>query len=193
MWTDSKNEVVYQTQWFDTRMVTIDRESGEMIKDVFVGQSPSHVMTEANDLLCDGNETGMFITTCLAYYHLPTGRLTYSNGGHNPPLLFDQDSVCKELASKHGPALGAMPGFAYKEDNEILETGQILVLYTDGVTETVSPNDERYGLDRFINLVHDCKTLNLSQMINHIDKRLREFQKGYQYDDTTILMLKREE
>ena len=45
MWTDSKNEVVYQTQWFDTRMVVIDRETGEMIKDNFVGQSPSHVMT----------------------------------------------------------------------------------------------------------------------------------------------------
>jgi len=45
MWTDTKNEVIYQTQWFDSRMVVIDRESGEMIKDNFVGQSPSHVMT----------------------------------------------------------------------------------------------------------------------------------------------------
>ena len=45
MWADSKNEVVYQTQWFDSRMVVIDRETGEMIKDNFVGQSPSHVMT----------------------------------------------------------------------------------------------------------------------------------------------------
>ena len=45
MWTDTKNEIVYQTQWFDSRMVAIDRESGEMIKDNFVGQSPAHVMT----------------------------------------------------------------------------------------------------------------------------------------------------
>jgi hypothetical protein len=45
MWTDVKNEVVYQTQWFDKTMVTIDRESGELIKNGFVGQSPSHVMT----------------------------------------------------------------------------------------------------------------------------------------------------
>lgn len=45
MWTDTKNEVVYQTQWFDSRMVTIDRESDEMIKDNLVGQSPAHVMT----------------------------------------------------------------------------------------------------------------------------------------------------
>jgi FtsP/CotA-like multicopper oxidase with cupredoxin domain len=45
MWTDAKNEVVYQTQWFDTTMATIDRESGELVKEIFVGQSPSHVMT----------------------------------------------------------------------------------------------------------------------------------------------------
>jgi DNA-binding beta-propeller fold protein YncE/plastocyanin len=45
MWTDTENEVIYQTQWFDSRMVAIDRDSGEMIKDTFVGQSPSHVMT----------------------------------------------------------------------------------------------------------------------------------------------------
>lgn len=45
MWTNAEQDIVYQTQWFDSRMVAIDRQSGEMIKDVFVGQSPSHVMT----------------------------------------------------------------------------------------------------------------------------------------------------
>jgi hypothetical protein len=45
MWANAKQDTIYQTQWFDSRMVAIDRESGEMIKDVFVGQSPSHVMT----------------------------------------------------------------------------------------------------------------------------------------------------
>jgi sigma-B regulation protein RsbU (phosphoserine phosphatase) len=155
-------------------------------------KSPSQVMTEANDILCEGNDTGMFITACLAYYHFPTGRLTYSNGGHNPPLLFDENNACKELTRKHGPALGAMPGLVYKEDDETLEPRQILVLYTDGVTEAVSPNDEIFGVDRFINLVHSCNNLDLAQMIKHIDKRLREFQKGYQFDDTTVLVLKRE-
>jgi sigma-B regulation protein RsbU (phosphoserine phosphatase) len=154
-------------------------------------KSPSQVMTEANELLCEGNDTGMFITVCLAYYHFPTGLLVYSNGGHNPPLLFDQNSTCKKLTSKHGPALGAMPGIVYKEDDETLKQGQILVLYTDGVTEALSPNNEMFGMDQFINLVHSCKNLDLAQMIKHIDKKLREFQKGYQFDDTTVLVLKR--
>ena len=73
-----------------------------------------------------------------------------------------------------------------------LETGQILVLFTDGVTEACSPHDELYGVDRFTKLVCDCYTLSLSQMFNHIDKDLKAFQQGNQFDDITMLALKRE-
>jgi len=155
-------------------------------------KSPSEVLTEANDLLYEGNDTGMFVTAFLAYYHLPTGRFTYCNGGHNPALLFRPNGDCKELASKHGSALGVMPEISYKEDVEKLEPGEIFILYTDGVTEALSPNDELFGVDRFIKLVCSCDALNLSQMFEHIDKNLKEFQKGNQFDDITVLALKRE-
>ncbi len=148
-------------------------------------------MTEANELLCEGNETGMFVTVFFAYYHLPTGRLTYSNGGHNPALLFGPNGVWRELAPKHGPALGVRPALKYKEDVDTLEPSQILVLYTDGVTEASSPKDELFGVERFAKLVCSCESLKLSQMINHIDKDLKEFQQGNQFDDTTMLALKR--
>jgi sigma-B regulation protein RsbU (phosphoserine phosphatase) len=155
-------------------------------------KSPSQVLTETNDLLCEGNDTGMFVTAFLAYYHLPTGRLTYSNGGHNPALLFGPNGVWRELAHKHGPALGVRPGLTYKEDVDPLEPGQVLVIYTDGVTEACSPDDELFGVDRFSKLVCSCESLKLSQTFNHIDKDLKEFQQGNQFDDTTVLALKRE-
>jgi serine phosphatase RsbU (regulator of sigma subunit) len=155
-------------------------------------KSPSQVLTKTNDLLCEGNDTGMFVTAFLAYYHLPTGRLTYSNGGHNPALLFGPNGVWRELAHKHGPALGVRPGLTYKEDVDTLEPGQIIVLYTDGVTEASSPQDELFGVNRFTKLVCSCESLKLSQMLNHLDKDLKEFQQGYQFDDTTVLALKRE-
>ena len=155
-------------------------------------KSPSKVVAETNDLLCEGNDTGMFVTAYLAYYHLPTGRLTYSNGGHNPALLFGPNDVCRELTYKHGTALGVRPGQSYEEHVDKLETEQILVLYTDGVTEACSPHDELFGVDRFTKLVCDCHALSLSQMFNHIDKDLKEFQQGNQFDDTTMLALKRE-
>jgi serine phosphatase RsbU (regulator of sigma subunit) len=155
-------------------------------------KSPSQVLTETNDLLCEGNDAGMFVTVFLAYYHLPTGQLTYSNGGHNPALSFGPNGARKELTRKHGPALGVRPGLTYHEDVETLETGQILVLYTDGVTEASSPQDELYGLARFTRLVSRCEKLKLSQMFEHIDKDLKEFQQGNQFDDITVLALKRE-
>ena len=155
-------------------------------------KSPSQVLAETNDLLCEGNDTGMFVTVFLAYYHLPTNQLTYSNGGHNPALSFSPNGAHKALVRKHGPALGVRPGITYLEDAETLETGQILVLYTDGVTEAPSPQDELYGLDRFTELICGCRSLKLSQMFDHIDKDLKEFQQGNQYDDITVLALKRE-
>lgn len=154
-------------------------------------KSPSQVLAETNDLLCEGNDTGMFVTAYLAFYHFSTGRLTYSNGGHNPALLLGPNDVCRELACKHDTALGVRPGQSYVEYVDKLETGQILVLYTDGVTEACSPHDELYGVDKFTKLICDCKALSLSQMFNHIDKDLKEFQQGNQFDDITMLALKR--
>ena len=154
-------------------------------------KSPSQVLKEANDLLCEGNDTGMFVTAFLAYYHLPTARLTYSNGGHNPALLFGPGGACRELAQKHGPALGVKPGLLYNEDVDTLEPEQVLVMCTDGVTEACSPDNELFGLDRFIKLVCSCESLKLSQMFNHIDKDLKEFQQGNLFDDITVLALKR--
>jgi sigma-B regulation protein RsbU (phosphoserine phosphatase) len=155
-------------------------------------KSPSQVLTETNDLLCEENDTGMFVTVLIAYYHLHTGQFTYSNGGHNPALLFGSDGTSKELVRKHGPALGVRPGLTYQEDAETLEPGQFLVLYTDGVTEASSPQNELYGLDRFAKLVSSCKSLKLSQMFEHIDKDLKKFQQGNQFDDITVLALRKE-
>jgi sigma-B regulation protein RsbU (phosphoserine phosphatase) len=155
-------------------------------------KSPSQVLAETNDLLCEGNDTGMFVTAFLSYYHLTTGRLIYSNGGHNPALLFGPNAVCRELTCKHGTALGVRSGQSYKENVAKLEPGDILVLYTDGVTEACSPGNELFGMDRFTKLVCDCHSLSLSQMFNYVDKDLKAFQQGNQFDDITMLALKRE-
>jgi sigma-B regulation protein RsbU (phosphoserine phosphatase) len=155
-------------------------------------KSPSQILAETNDLLCEGNDTGMFVTAYLAFYHPPTGRLTYSNGGHNPAFLFGSNDLCRELVCKHGTALGVRPGQSYEEYVDKLETGQILVLYTDGVTEACSPDNELFGVDRFTKLVCDCRARTLSQMFSYIDKDLKAFQQGNQFDDITMLALKRE-
>ena len=73
-----------------------------------------------------------------------------------------------------------------------LECGQTLVLYTDGVTEALSPQDELFGPDRFIELLCSYDTLDLAKMCNNIYKDLEEFQQGNLFNDITVLALKRE-
>ena len=155
-------------------------------------KSPAQVLAESNDLLCVGNDTGMFVSAFIAYYHLPSGRLTYSNGGHNPPLLCEDRNICRELDQKHGSALGVMPGIDYGEDVQRLDRGQVLVLYTDGVTEARSP---QHGSSDWIgsrNLCAPATLSNLSQMCRRLVKSLEEFQQGHPFDDITVLALKRE-
>ena len=156
------------------------------------GRSVSEVLKETNYLLCEGNDTGMFVTAFLAYYHPSTGQLQYSNGGHHPALLIDPDGACRELNQKHGPALGIRTEISYDEDIDTIEPGQILVLYTDGVTEASSPQGELFGLERFAKLISNYASFKLSQIFKHIDRELTKFQQGNQFDDTTVLALKRE-
>ena len=154
-------------------------------------KSPAEVLTESNELLCVGNDTGMFVSAFIAYYHFPSGRLTYSNGGHNPPLLCEDRNICRELGQKHGSALGVMPGIVYGEDVQQIEQGQVLVLYTDGVTEARSPRRVFFGLERLKEFVCGCHLTKLSQMCCRLVNRLEDFQQGHPFDDITVLALKR--
>jgi sigma-B regulation protein RsbU (phosphoserine phosphatase) len=156
------------------------------------GKSVSQVISETNYLLCEGNSTGMFVTAFLANYHIPTGQFHYSNGGHNPALLISVDGACRKLDQKHGPALGIRSEISYDEDMDSLEPGQILVLYTDGVTEASSPQGSLFGLERFARLVSSYASYKPFEILKYIDRDLIEFQQGNQFDDTTVLALKRE-
>ena len=100
--------------------------------------------------------------------------------------------MSRELACKHGSVLGVRPGQSYKEEMVELECGQTLVLYTDGVTEALSPQDELFGPDRFIELLCSYDTLDLAKMCNNNYKDLEEFQQGNLFNDITVLALKRE-
>jgi serine phosphatase RsbU (regulator of sigma subunit) len=156
------------------------------------GKSPAEVLAESNDILCIGNDTGMFVSAFIAYYHFSSGRLVYSNGGHNPPLLLQSPEACRELDQRHGSALGVLPGIVYGEDVQRLEQGQMLVLYTDGVTEACSPEKELFGLARFQQFVNSCRLSDPSHLCHRLVESLEEFQQGPQFDDITVLALKRE-
>lgn len=116
------------------------------------GLSPAEVFTVANEKLCEGNEAELFITAWMGYLDLKTGLVHVANAGHNPPVLI-RDGKAEYIVLKPGLMLAGMDGMLYKEQTLQLQKGDILYLYTDGVTEAMDQDGKQYGEDRLRELL----------------------------------------
>lgn len=157
----------------------------------FANRSPSDMLKKANNLMCQNNDSGMFVTVFLALYDVSSGKLTAANGGHSASLIVNHDGTSRQWATSHGPALGFMEELLYKEETIYLKVGQTLFLYTDGVTEAMSPRNELFGLDRLKELLKRKHDFKLDRLSSDIEISLSEFQEKQQFDDITMLALKR--
>ena len=116
------------------------------------GLPPAEVFSIANEKLCEGNEAEMFVTAWLGYLDLKTGLVRVANAGHNPPILI-REGKAEYVIMKPGLMLAGMDGVRYKELTLQLEKGDMLYLYTDGVTEAMNKDEEQYGEDRLQKLL----------------------------------------
>ena len=141
------------------------------------GRPLAEVVTEANDSLCEGNGANMFVTMWIGEIDLATGCVTYVNAGHNPPIhLRAKDGSSDYLRARSGLVLGAMAGVRYRAQEVLLAPGDVLYLYTDGVTEQPDDHGELFGEDRllallagrrFLDAPGDCPEAILAQISAH--------------------------
>ena len=115
-------------------------------------KSPAEVFTIANENLCEGNEAELFITAWMGFLDLKTGMVRVANAGHNPPVLI-RDGKAEYVVLKPGLMLAGMDSMIYKEQTVELQKGDILYLYTDGVTEAMDADENQYGEDRLLSLL----------------------------------------
>ena len=163
-------------------MIKSYAESGADVADVF---------TMANQKLCETNDAGMFVTAWMGIIDLTTGIVKYANAGHNPPLVKRKDGSFEYLKSPAGFVLAGMEGVKYKEKEIILEPGDEIYLYTDGVTEATSADTELYGDERLLNVLN-AKDYNTSKDVCDavkcdVDKFVAD---APQFDDITMLSFK---
>lgn len=152
--------------------------------------SPASIMTYVNDALCEGNESCMFITLFLAFLNVKTGELVYTNAGHNPPNIRKNSGEVTRLAERHGPVAGAVEGLAFKESCIKLEEGDALVLFTDGVTEAMDPNEALFEEHRLESLLASQAFADSQSLNQAIMTSVKDFeQDAGQADDITILSL----
>src|SRR5262249_51855411 len=116
--------------------------------------------------------------------------LAYSNAGHNPPFLMDADGT-PHFDERGGVPLGMFRDTRYYEYYETLKPGQLLVLYTDGVTEAMNATGEEYGKNRLIDAIRQFRDLSAREIIDHLHRDLITWTEGRgAHDDVTFFIIK---
>ncbi|HWQ66447.1 MAG TPA: SpoIIE family protein phosphatase [Methanospirillum sp.] len=152
-------------------------------------ERPSDVINAANQIISQESRSGMFVTTFYADYQEETGRLRYVNAGHNPPVMLRGDLLTKLEGT--GPAIGVMPDIEYSSGHVDLISGDLLVLYTDGVTEAVDANLEMFGEEKLYEILRKNSSLPSQEILEKIFKEVEIFAGDRpQEDDITLIVLK---
>ena len=167
--------------------------SRTLLKGAAIGSAePSVALREVNNMLCDKNESMMFVTLLYGIYDPASGELTYANGGHNSPVVVHSDKSCAMLPLTDGIAIGVMPDLEYQQKTITLSPGDTLTFYTDGVTEAMNENNEELGEERLFEILKGASSKEPEEIIRAIFEGIKTFVgDAPQSDDITCLMLHR--
>lgn len=148
-------------------------------------KDPCKVLYFANNHLCRNNSETMFITLWLGIYNKKTNILNFSNAGHNPPIL-EENNNFKLLNIDSSVALGILEDYNFI--TEEIELPSKIIAYTDGITDAINKNETMYGEERLINCLNNNSN---EDIINSILNDVNNFvEDNEQFDDMTILILK---
>ena len=151
------------------------------------------VVTAANDKLCAYNDAMMFVTVFIGVLDLETGEFTYVNAGHNPPVIYHAaENHCDFLDVKKNFVMGPMDGIPFVEQKTFLSKGDLIFIYTDGVTEALNEADEEYLPDRLIDFMNktDCRAPLQTLLKNIRGDVAAHVGKAAQSDDITMFALR---
>jgi len=135
--------------------------------------------------------TRKFLTLFFGVLDPQSGTLRYVSAGHNPAILLRRSGSLERLEST-GVPLGLLTEAAWREESVELGTGDLLTLYTDGVTEALDQADEEFGWNRLSQVVEEGRQLPARELCDAIMGKVADFAAGMpQYDDQTLLLLRR--
>jgi sigma-B regulation protein RsbU (phosphoserine phosphatase) len=155
-----------------------------------IGYAPHISMSKVNYLLWESIERNQFVTAFYGILDSANRTLAYCNAGHNPPFLMEADGKV-HFEERGGVPLGMFRDTRYYEYFATIESGQVLVLYTDGVTEATNRTLDEYGRDRLVEAVRQCRHLGAREMIDYIHRDVLNWTEGLgATDDVTFFIIK---
>ncbi len=155
-------------------------------------QDAGEALTQANEILCENNDANMFVTVWLGILDLKTGMLEYANAGHNPPLIRRDGAEYERLSVHAGFVLAGLPGVPYQTESLQLSPGDLLFLYTDGITEATNADNELYEEDRLLaRLNATADQISAEELCAAVRQDVDTFVgDAPQFDDMTMLALR---
>ena len=154
------------------------------------GMGVAEVLTQANNKLCESNDAGMFVTVWMGYLNTKTGEVTYANAGHNPPFIRHADGRVDVVKSRPGLVLAGMEGIRYRTNTVQLKPGDLLYLYTDGVTEATDAENNLFGEARLQAVLQQKMSGDIQTVCTQVKEDVDRFVgEAPQFDDITMLAL----
>lgn len=155
--------------------------------------TPREALERANDVILADARADMFVTAFYGVLHPESGALDYTNAGHNPPLLYRYADKSVTVLTAHGIALGIYPNAEEPQEQIALQPGDMLVLYTDGITDALNQSEKEFGMERLAALIAAHGALSAQALLQQILRAVEEFSAGVpQFDDLTMVVLKRD-
>lgn len=156
--------------------------------------SPSENLNNLNNIIYPDMTEDMFITMLHTKYNFETKVLSYSNAGHNPLIVYNAEKDQVEEHFVKGVAIGFLKGYKYRQGELKVGRGDIIVYYTDGITETENESRELFGIERLKKVIEQNKDKNAEEIKVAILNEVNKFKgKHEQVDDLTFVVLKSNE
>ncbi len=158
-----------------------------------VVQDIAELIKRVSNLVYGASSVSRYATFFYAEYEPQSRRLLYVNAGHNPPFIVRQSNNGGQVyrLEPGGPPVGLLPGSSYEQGSVPLEPGDLVVLFTDGISESMNSSNEEWGEERLIDLAKTCADLSALEAMNRIMAAAQTFAAGApQYDDMTVVILR---
>ena len=154
-------------------------------------RDPAKAIFDANNIIAQDSKAGMFVTLFYGILSEKDQTLTYVNAGHNPPVVFRSRDESLEELMPTGIVLGAVENREYFSRTVDIGTGDIIVLYTDGITESINAREEMYGEERLHSIIRTNSRLPAMEIMKKILESVQEFTGDMpQFDDITLMVIK---
>ncbi len=154
--------------------------------------SPADGIARANQLICDDAADGMFVTLFYALLDPQAGEIAYVNAGHNPPLLYRAGKNRLEELTRTGMAMGVVVDSTYEQRTVRLDPGDFVLLYTDGVTDAINPQEQEFGEERLRRTILQERHTSMAKVIATLEQTLYDFAgTSSPFDDITIVAVRR--